>query len=342
MKEAHGVATGDKLVTLDDLKAAYDNVHIPSKQLQITTGQWSGSGPYTITASATNVTANSIVDWQMDSSINYLASDLTVTTGAGTVTLSTATKPTNTINITLFFPGTTDDVDVQVLSDVYSKSQVDTLLAAVTITSQYTTVLAAINAYRNTKPFPFTIQKSGNTTYYDIPSGVANTCEWNVTCTGDSRRITALLTVYSGASSNNGRTFIANIFEGEYSYNFADVQSMAGVLHGYDVINNLTSTDTDKPLSAAMGKELSNRLETRTFDASFTNVAAGAGASVSVAINTVPGKTPRIVTVSQTSQLNLFPVWLDDYDSSNASARCWNGRTSAVTSCSIRFTVLYW
>lgn len=146
MKEAHGVATGDKLVTLDDLKAAYDNVHIPSKQLQITTGQWSGSGPYTITASATNVTADSIVDWQMDSSINYLASDLTVTTGAGTVTLSTATKPTNTINITLFFPGTTDDVDVQVLSDVYSKSQVDTLLAAKVSTSNIVNDLTINNA----------------------------------------------------------------------------------------------------------------------------------------------------------------------------------------------------
>ena len=33
-----------------------------------------------------------------------------------------------------------------------------------------------------------------------------------------------------------------------------------GALHGYDVVNNLTSANTDKPLSAAQGKALNDKL----------------------------------------------------------------------------------
>ncbi len=226
------MATGDKLVNLDELKLVYDKLHVPSVQVQIPTGQWSGSSTRTYTVNATGVTANTIVDWAMDSSINYLTSDLTVTPGSGTITFSTPTLPAGTINVTLFFPGVNGEVVIQTLADVYSKSQTDALIAqstTVAITSEYTSVLSAINAYRNTKVFPFTIQKSGNTTYYDIPSGVANTCEWNVICVGNSRRITALLTIYSGASLNNGRIFTANIFNGSYIYDFADIPSTATV-----------------------------------------------------------------------------------------------------------------
>ena len=41
-----------------------------------------------------------------------------------------------------------------------------------------------------------------------------------------------------------------------------------GVLHGYDVVNKLTSTATDKPLSAAQGKELNNKftIKSKTFN----------------------------------------------------------------------------
>ena len=34
----------------------------------------------------------------------------------------------------------------------------------------------------------------------------------------------------------------------------------AGVLHGYDVVNNLTSTATNAPLSANMGKTLNDKI----------------------------------------------------------------------------------
>jgi hypothetical protein len=129
------MATGDKLVNLDELKLVYDKLHVPSVQVQIPTGQWSGSSTRTYTVNATNVTADTIIDWAMDSSINYLTSDLTVTPGSGTIQFSTTSIPSGTINVTLFFPGVKGEVVIQALADVYSKSQVDTLLAAKVSTS---------------------------------------------------------------------------------------------------------------------------------------------------------------------------------------------------------------
>lgn len=129
------MATGDKLVNLDELKLVYDKLHVPSVQVQIPTGQWSGSSTKTYTVNATGVTADTIIDWAMDSSINYLTGDLTVTPGSGTITFSTSTLPSGTINVTLFFPGVNGEVVIQTLADVYSKSQTDTLLAAKVSTS---------------------------------------------------------------------------------------------------------------------------------------------------------------------------------------------------------------
>ena len=119
------MATGDKLVNLDELKLVYDKLHVPSVQVQIPTGQWSGSSTRTYTVNATNVTADTIIDWAMDSSINYLKADLTVTPGSGTIQFSTTAIPAGTINVTLFFPGVNGEVVIQTLADVYSKSQVD-------------------------------------------------------------------------------------------------------------------------------------------------------------------------------------------------------------------------
>lgn len=119
------MATGDKLVNLDELKLVYDKLHVPSVQVQIPTGQWSGSSTRTYTVNATGVTADTIIDWAMDSSINYLKADLTVTPGSGTIQFSTTAIPAGTINVTLFFPGVNGEVVIQTLADVYSKSQVD-------------------------------------------------------------------------------------------------------------------------------------------------------------------------------------------------------------------------
>lgn len=118
-----GMATGDLLVTLDALKASYDSLNEAPVEIQITTGQWNGSGPYTYTVNATNVTANTKIKVQMDSTINNLTSDLSVTTGSGNIVLSTSSLPSGTVNVTIFFIGAQGDVTTQVLADVYSTSQ---------------------------------------------------------------------------------------------------------------------------------------------------------------------------------------------------------------------------
>lgn len=84
------------------------------------------------------------------------------------------------------------------------------------ITDQYSTILSAINAFRETKTFPFTIQKAGSSAISDLPSGLSNTCEWNVVCSGNSQRITAILTVFTGGSVQNGFSWTANIYNGAY------------------------------------------------------------------------------------------------------------------------------
>lgn len=137
------MATGDKLVNLDELKLVYDKLHVPSVQVQIPTGQWSGSSTRTYTVNATNVTADTIIDWAMDSSINYLKADLTVTPGSGTIQFSTTAIPAGTINVTLFFPGVKGEVVIQTLADVYSKSQVDQKIAQSTANFQIPSSTAA-------------------------------------------------------------------------------------------------------------------------------------------------------------------------------------------------------
>lgn len=91
--------------------------------ITIPTGQWSGSGPYTYTLNATNVDEDTVINAQMDGSIINLTSALDVTPGEGTITLSTETLPSGTITVYIFFPGIVGDVEVQVLADVYTKSQ---------------------------------------------------------------------------------------------------------------------------------------------------------------------------------------------------------------------------
>ena len=144
------MATGDKLVNLDELKLVYDKLHVPSVQVQIPTGQWSGSSTRTYTVNATNVTADTIIDWAMDSSINYLKADLTVTPGSGTIQFSTTAIPAGTINVTLFFPGVKGEVVIQTLADVYSKSQVDQKIAQSTAIMDVSSGITAVAAYVDT------------------------------------------------------------------------------------------------------------------------------------------------------------------------------------------------
>lgn len=90
------------------------------------------------------------------------------------------------------------------------------------ITDEYTSILDAINAFREMKAFPFTVQKAGSSTYSDCPIN-RKTAEWSLLCYGTALRLTALLTIFSGGGSDNGRSFIANVFSGSYIYNFASI-----------------------------------------------------------------------------------------------------------------------
>ena len=93
------------------------------------------------------------------------------------------------------------------------------------ITNEYSTVLGAINAYRNIKSFPFTIQKNGNASYTDLPSDLPGGCEWNVICFGSPQRITALLIAYTSASSKNGWSWTGNVYDGAYILGWTSVNS---------------------------------------------------------------------------------------------------------------------
>jgi len=91
--------------------------------------------------------------------------------------------------------------------------------AAVTITNDYSSVLNAINAVKGTRIFPISIQKNGTASYSDMPSGYETT-EWNMLLIGDSIRITALMFIFYGTSSNNqvfSRKVFGSAWDSEWS-----------------------------------------------------------------------------------------------------------------------------
>lgn len=115
----------DKLVTVAGLKEAYDALTEEPFVVDITSGQWSGSGSdYYITVTASNITANSIlvVDYDKNSQ-QYLKGPVWAVPAAGSFTIHTSAVPSGTVKILVRFPGTMGEANYQVLADVYSKSQ---------------------------------------------------------------------------------------------------------------------------------------------------------------------------------------------------------------------------
>lgn len=160
---------------------------------------------------------------------------------------------TNTTNLHLIKPAGSERVQISQINqnmDILDEkigavgntsvqSQVNSLknqVATTQITNEYSTVLSVINAIAANKTLPFTIQKSGNSAYTDLPAGLTNTCEWNVICIGSSMRITAVLTVYTGGSSRNGFSYTANIYNGSYIFTWQTIDQRR---------NNLTSIASD-------------------------------------------------------------------------------------------------
>ena len=85
--------------------------------------------------------------------------------------------------------------------------------AALHITNDYSSVLNAINAVRNTRIFPISVQKSGTALYSDMP--ITNqTDEWNLLLIGNSTRITA--TLYLFAKGSGRHIYVRDFYNGSW------------------------------------------------------------------------------------------------------------------------------
>ena len=96
----------------------------------IPTGQWSGSGSdYYITVTASNVTADAMLyPFYDNASAALLNGPVWVIPAAGSFTIHTSAIPSGTVTISVLLGGIVGEAQYQVLADVYSKSQVDTIV----------------------------------------------------------------------------------------------------------------------------------------------------------------------------------------------------------------------
>lgn len=103
----------------------------------IPTGQWSGSGSDRyITVTASNVTADAMLyPFYDNASAALLNGPVWVIPAAGSFTIHTSAIPSGTVTISVLLAGIVGEAQYQVLADVYSKSQVDTIVAQSTANS---------------------------------------------------------------------------------------------------------------------------------------------------------------------------------------------------------------
>ena len=97
----------------------------------IPTGQWSGSdNDYYITVTASNVTADSFLYPFFDSASEALLNGpVWAVPAAGSFTIHTSAIPSDTVTISVLLAGVVGEAQYQVLADVYSTSQVDSIVA---------------------------------------------------------------------------------------------------------------------------------------------------------------------------------------------------------------------
>lgn len=166
----------------------------------IPTGQWSGSGSDRyITVQASNVTANSVLVPHYDSASEALLNgQLWCVPANGSFTIHTSAIPSGTVTVMVQLLGTLGEANYQVLADVYSTSQVDSIVA------QSTAFMRVLGTYtgttgKSTFVFQNVVRKNWlvicnmnlyvaswasaqNLILYNIASGAAAT---NYTITGD-------------------------------------------------------------------------------------------------------------------------------------------------------------
>lgn len=97
----------------------------------IPTGQWSGSGSDRyITVTASNVTADAMLyPFYDNASAALLNGPVWVIPAAGSFTIHTSAIPSGTVTISVLLVGIVGEAQYQVLADVYSKSQVDSIVS---------------------------------------------------------------------------------------------------------------------------------------------------------------------------------------------------------------------
>lgn len=97
----------------------------------IPTGQWSGSGSDRyITVTASNLTENAMLyPFYDNASAALLNGPVWVIPAAGSFTIHTSAIPSGTVTISVLLAGIVGEAQYQVLADVYSKSQVDSIVA---------------------------------------------------------------------------------------------------------------------------------------------------------------------------------------------------------------------
>lgn len=139
----------------------------------IPTGQWSGSGSDRyITVTASNVTADAMLyPFYDNASAALLNGPVWVIPAAGSFTIHTSAIPSGTVTISVLLAGIVGEAQYQVLADVYSKSQVDTIVSQSTANRIITVVESGSG----------TISSSGGFANIDItfapPSNTTFICE---------------------------------------------------------------------------------------------------------------------------------------------------------------------
>lgn len=100
-------------------------------QATIPTGYWSGSGSdYYFTVSASNVTANAqLYTFYDKASDDLLNGPVWAIPADGSFTIHTSAIPSGTVTISVLLAGIVGEAQYQVLADVYSRAQVDTIVS---------------------------------------------------------------------------------------------------------------------------------------------------------------------------------------------------------------------
>ena len=114
----------------------------------IPTGQWSGSGSDRyITVTASNVTANAMLyPFYDNASAALLNGPVWVIPAAGSFTIHTSAIPSGTVTISVLLAGIVGQAQYQVLADVYSRAQVDTIVSQSTAYRDYNVSIPAYAA----------------------------------------------------------------------------------------------------------------------------------------------------------------------------------------------------